>query len=479
MTYSPPTFLFYDLETTGLSKCFDQIVQFAAIRTDMQLHEISRHEIYIRLNPDVIPSPQAMITHRIPLTTIMEGESELNAIKKIHQLMNTPGTISIGYNTLNFDDEFLRFSFYRNLLPPYTHQYAHNCRRMDLYPLTIMYYLYKPEALVWRKINDKVSLKLESLNSTNMLAAGQAHNAMVDVEATVSLAKQLMKHEDMWKYLTGYFDKNTDARRMQKLPIYLATDDRHFQEAIMIYSNIGAKLNYQAPAICLGNHHYYRNQTLWLRLDHENLDQTTADTIATNTIIYRKKLAENLILLPPHSCFFSKLNSEQTDMCDKNKIWLQKNKKLFNLICEYHQNYTYPKIPQLDNGAALYAIDFASPHDEFLANQFYHTKPKEMAKLANQFQHPTRRDLAIRLLGRHFPEELDKAQRDIFNGYLQQINSTDISKNPIDYQNQRHLTPHLALQQIADLLEKGECDPQQIKILTELKHYIASTVNST
>jgi exodeoxyribonuclease-1 len=34
------TFLFYDIETTGLNKSFDQVLQFAAIRTDLKLQEI-------------------------------------------------------------------------------------------------------------------------------------------------------------------------------------------------------------------------------------------------------------------------------------------------------------------------------------------------------------------------------------------------------------------------------------------------------
>src|SRR5690349_21435830 len=118
------TFLFYDIETTGLNLCFDQVMQFAAIRTDLQLNEIERHQFYVRLNPDVIPSPEAIITHRISIKDCETGEKEIDAIKKIHYLFNTPGTISLGYNTLNFDDEFLRFSFHRNLLSPYTHQWA-------------------------------------------------------------------------------------------------------------------------------------------------------------------------------------------------------------------------------------------------------------------------------------------------------------------------------------------------------------------
>ena len=45
MTQDTATYLFYDLETTGLNPCFDQVLQFAAIRTDLSLNEIERHEI--------------------------------------------------------------------------------------------------------------------------------------------------------------------------------------------------------------------------------------------------------------------------------------------------------------------------------------------------------------------------------------------------------------------------------------------------
>ena len=53
------SYLFYDIETTGLNKAFDQVLQFAAIRTDPELNEIERHDIKVNLRPDVIPSPLA------------------------------------------------------------------------------------------------------------------------------------------------------------------------------------------------------------------------------------------------------------------------------------------------------------------------------------------------------------------------------------------------------------------------------------
>src|SRR5665213_618773 len=121
-----------------------------------------------------------MLTHHMRLNEIATGICEYDAIKQIHQWMNTPGTISCGYNTLGFDDEFLRFSFYRNLLQPYTHQWANNCSRMDLFPIAILYYLYKPEGIKWPTIEGKPTFKLEKLSIENQLAVGNAHTAIVD-----------------------------------------------------------------------------------------------------------------------------------------------------------------------------------------------------------------------------------------------------------------------------------------------------------
>ena len=89
------TYLFYDIETSGTNPCFDQILQFAAIRTDEQLNELDRHQFFVRLNLDTVPDPGASITHRIALNTLQTGMSEYEAIKKIHALLNAPNTISV------------------------------------------------------------------------------------------------------------------------------------------------------------------------------------------------------------------------------------------------------------------------------------------------------------------------------------------------------------------------------------------------
>ena len=60
-------YVFYDTETTGIETAFDQILQFAAIRTDDDLNELGRFNIRCRLLPHIIPSPIALqVTHVTP-----------------------------------------------------------------------------------------------------------------------------------------------------------------------------------------------------------------------------------------------------------------------------------------------------------------------------------------------------------------------------------------------------------------------------
>jgi exodeoxyribonuclease-1 len=38
------------------------VLQFAAIRTDTALQPLEQHELRVRLSPDVIPAPAALLT---------------------------------------------------------------------------------------------------------------------------------------------------------------------------------------------------------------------------------------------------------------------------------------------------------------------------------------------------------------------------------------------------------------------------------
>ena len=128
---------FYDVESSDLNKVFGQILQFAAIRTDEDFNEIECHEFFVRLNRDTLPSPDAVLVHRLLPDDLAKGKTEYDALKVIHELVNLPGTMNGGYNTLGYDDDVLRFGFYRNFLTPYTHGFANGCKRFDLFPMLL------------------------------------------------------------------------------------------------------------------------------------------------------------------------------------------------------------------------------------------------------------------------------------------------------------------------------------------------------
>lgn len=462
------TYLFYDLETTGLNKAFDQVLHFAAIRTDLNLQEIDRYELKIKLNPDVIPSPYAMITHHIGIQEALMGTPELEAIYQIHQWLNTPGTISLGYNTLGFDDEFLRFSFYRNLLPPYTHQYANQCSRMDLYPVTVMYRLFKQQALQW----PPVSLKLEQINAANHFYEGRSHHAMVDVEVTLALARQLATEPEMWEYVLGYFNKNLDQNRAQELPMALQSTRGAHAEGIMVYGKFGAERQYQAPVLLLGAHKLYKNQTQWLQLDTVDLSTTTTATIPTTTWVVRKKWGEPGFVLPPKERFLSHLSSERQAQAAANKAWLQAHPDLFEQIIDYHLSFTYPPVPLADVESNLYGNGFWSADEENLCRQFHKADLAGKIALVQKMKNPKLIAIAIRALGRRHPDHLPADIAAQFIEYMDKINPARETPALIDFKSQPRMTPQQALKDIADIRARETLDPVHAQLLNELEGYL-------
>lgn len=466
------TYLFYDIETTGLNKAFDQILQFAAIRTDGQLNEIERYTLRVKLRPDVIPSPGAILTNRLSVADLLSGLCEFEAIRQIHELMNQHETISLGYNSLGFDDEFLRFSFHRNLLPPYTHQFQTGCRRADLLPITVMFWLYKRNVITWPQIHSKPSLKLENIREANQLAGGPAHDATVDVAATVELARRFFKNREMWNYLMGYFEKETDAHRIADIPAVFQTGLGEHRKALMVSSEYGPQQMYQIPVLSIGNSIPYSNQTLWLRLDLPELRKTKTDAIDESTWIVRKRYGEPAILLPPNQRYLKFLSDERKAIVAENLNWLQANPSKFQQIVNYYREYTYPFIPNLDPDAALYQIGFFTRSDEKLFKEFHAAPLSEKEAIVKRFKSQDARKLAGRLLCRNYPQRISPELAAEFETYLRRISPTREDEAIVDYRGEPRMTPSAALAELRHLKKSAKLDNNQMKLLDDLQNYI-------
>ncbi len=211
------TFFFYDLETSGLDPRADRLMQFAGQRTDMELNPIGDPvNILVKLGEDTLPSPHAiMVTKITPQSTLQDGLTEVEFCKYVMSEIFTPGTIATGYNSVRFDDEFMRHTFWRNYYDAYEWQWKDNRSRWDLLDVVRMTRALRPDGIKWPITPEgKATNRLELMTKENGIAHEHAHDALSDVEALISVTKLIKEKQPQ---LYDYLFKMRDKRAVQKL----------------------------------------------------------------------------------------------------------------------------------------------------------------------------------------------------------------------------------------------------------------------
>ena len=220
------TYVFYDTETTGTDTTFDQILQFAAIRTDEDLNELDRFEIRCRLLPHVVPAPGALLATRMSPAMLTDPSlpTHYDAMRTIAQkLREWSPAIFTGYNTLAFDEPLLRQAFYQTLQPIYLTNTNGN-QRADVLRLAQATSTLAPNAItVPINHNERPSLKLDMLAPANGFAHENAHDALADVEATIYMASLIRgRAPAVWDSLMPLVDKSeVQARVLSGQPLCL------------------------------------------------------------------------------------------------------------------------------------------------------------------------------------------------------------------------------------------------------------------
>ncbi len=188
------SFYWYDLETFGISPQFDRIAQFAGIRTDLDLNPIGEPDMfYCQTTLDTIADPQAcLITGITPQECDEKGVLDKDFMEKINTIFSEPHSCVVGYNSMRFDDEFIRYSLYRNLYDPYLREWSNGNSRWDIIDVVRACYALRPEGINWAFHEEgKPSFKLTDLTDANNMIHTAAHDALSDVEATIQVARLL------------------------------------------------------------------------------------------------------------------------------------------------------------------------------------------------------------------------------------------------------------------------------------------------
>ncbi len=225
------SFYFYDLETSGINPRTARVMQFAGQRTDMDLNPIGEpHNILIRLSDDVLPEPDAiLITGITPQQTIAEGISEAEFLKIFQAEVAKSDTIFVGFNSVRFDDEFMRFMLYRNFHDPYEWQWQDGRSRWDLLDVVRMTRALRPDGIVWPVDSEgKPTNRLEYLTKVNKLDHSHAHDALNDVLATIAVARLIKeKQPKLFAYLLKIRDKREVSALVNAIQPFVYTSGKY------------------------------------------------------------------------------------------------------------------------------------------------------------------------------------------------------------------------------------------------------------
>jgi exodeoxyribonuclease-1 len=220
MKFKKNTLLWHDYETFGLDPKYDRPSQFAGIRTDEDLNIIDEPIMfYCKPANDFLPSPMACkVTGVTPKDALEKGMAEYLFIEKINNEMTVSNTCNVGFNSVAFDDEFTRFTLYRNMFDPYAREWKDGCSRWDVMNMMRLVALTKPDTLIWPlKENGTKSFRLEELSAANGIVHENAHDALADVYATIGVAKKIKEAQPkLYNYLYNLRSKHEVSKVIKK-----------------------------------------------------------------------------------------------------------------------------------------------------------------------------------------------------------------------------------------------------------------------
>lgn len=189
------SFLFYDLETSGLAPAWNVPLQAAFVTTHSDLSPLHETGLRARLPAHVVPAPDALLVTGLDPDGIEAAPlSQLELMRTIAGILEaaSPAAI-IGYNTMAYDEEVLRHSAFHTLLPPYATSMP-GFARADVLIMLRAVAMLAPDAITIPVTPlGKQTMRLGPVCRANGIAFDEAdaHDALNDVHATIALFRLL------------------------------------------------------------------------------------------------------------------------------------------------------------------------------------------------------------------------------------------------------------------------------------------------
>ncbi len=416
------TFYWHDYETFGADPSRDRPVQFAGLRTDADLNVIGKPLVLFAAPArDVLPQPQAcLVTGITPQQALAEGVPESEFIARIHDELARPGTCSVGYNSIRFDDEVTRYTLYRNFFDPYAREWKSGNSRWDLIDVVRLAHALRPEGIEWPTGDDgKPSFRLEKLTAANGIGHEAAHDALSDVEATIGMARLL---RDRQPKLFDY------ALRLRDKQFVLSHLDLEQAKPVLHVSGMFGTARHNIALVApLARHPVNKNEIICFDLaaDPGCLEELSAEALAQLLFCAKDALPEGVdrpgiksihinrspIVVTPK--LLDAPTAERLGMdverCRANRARLQAIPGLPAKLQALYANRQLPDITDPDR--MLYSGGFFSDGDRRSMDRVRAATPEELAAQSFGFEDARLPEMLFRYRARNYPHSLNDTER--------------------------------------------------------------------
>lgn len=467
------TLYWHDYETFGIDPRYDRPSQFAGIRTDEDLNIIGESlMIYCKQADDSLPHPQAcLVTGITPQEVNEKGMPEAEFIKLIHDEFSEPNTCSVGYNSLRFDDEFTRFTLYRNFYDAYAREWQNGNSRWDIIDMARLTRALRPEGINWPDREDgKPSFRLEALTSANNIEHEGAHDALVDVRATIALAKLIKTAQPkLYDFVYQHRIKNAVA------PLLNLRDRTPVIHVSRMYPS-----EYCGTALVVPIAQDPTNNNgiivYDLRHDPSDLIELDADTLRERLFTSFKDLPEGvsrpaLKTLHINKCPVvvpeSTLNAAAAERLQIDKALhyqhLQQLNNAGDLTAKINAIFTKPDYEANDDpDAGLYSGGFFSANDKRKMELVRTANADALRVMPIPFEDPRLPEMLFRYRARNWPESLTADEQEQWQQYRKQ--------RLTDETNGKILTFAKFFEAIEEC-RKGDISAEQSVVLERLEEY--------
>ena len=470
------TLYWHDYETFGQNPRWTGIAQFAGIRTDENLNEIGDPlMIYCQPPQDSWPDPIAcLITGITPQHCREKGVPDYQFAKAVLHELGKPGTCGVGFNNIRFDDEFTRQLLYRNFYDPYEREWKHGNSRWDLLDVLRMARALRPEGVVWPfDAEGKPSTKLELMTKANGIAHEGAHDALVDVRATIAVARLLQQAQP--KFYAFAFKLRSKKFAAEQVDLV------NHKPVLHTSGKLGGQRLFTALVMPLMKHPTNSNGVVVFDLmqNPAALIDLPADDIRKRIFTATQDLEEGIERLALKTVHMNKAPMlapmALLDADVEVRIGLDR------ALCERHWNALLPVLPEIQQKlTAVFSQPYEPPvrdaefliYDGFMGEEDKRTQQairrasaEELASRTFAFADPRLPELLFRYRARNFPASLSAAEQAAWLEFRHVRLHTQISKD--------WLTRDAYLAKIAELKSVHVAEPEKLAVLTALQAWEA------